>query len=169
MHPYLGDDELAGVSDTLHRDWLTEGPHAERFLAEIQAETGARHAVLAPNGTLGLFLALLALDLPRGSEILIPSFTFFASASAAVFAGLRPVFVDADPATFNFDVGSLESLVTERTTAIMPVGVYGHTPPMDRVMDFAGRHDLKVVEDQLDTKDVGDTGSAKIKVYIRNN
>lgn len=147
MHPYLGDDELAGVGDTLHRDWLTEGPHAERFLAEIQAETGARHAVLAPNGTLGLFLALLALDLPRGSEILIPSFTFFASASAAVFAGLRPVFVDADPATFNFDVDSLESLVTERTTAIMPVGVYGHTPPMDRVMDFAGRHDLKVVED----------------------
>ena len=85
--------------------------------------------MLAPNGTLGLFLALLALDLPRGSEILVPSFTFFASASAAVFAGLRPVFVDADPQTFNFDVDSLESLITDQTTAIMPVGVYGHTLP----------------------------------------
>jgi perosamine synthetase len=147
VHPYLGDDELAGVADAIQRDWLTEGPHAERFLAEIQAQTGARHAVLAPNGTLGLFLALLALDLPCGSEILIPSFTFFASASAAVFAGLRPVFVDADPHTFNFDVDSLESLVTDQTRAIMPVGVYGHTPPMDRVMDFAHRFGLKVIED----------------------
>lgn len=147
MHPYLDDEELVQVRDTLQRDWLTEGPHAERFLAEIQAQTGARHAVLAPNGTLGLFLALLALDLPRGSEILIPSFTFFASASAAVVAGLKPVFVDADPQTFNFDVDALESLVTEQTTAIMPVGVYGHTPPMERVMDVADRHGLKVIED----------------------
>ena len=147
MQPDLGEDELAEVGDTVRRDWLTEGPHAERFLAKIQSDTGARHAVLAPNGTLGLFLALLALDLPRGSEILVPSFTFFASASAAVFAGLRPVFVDADPQTFNFDVDSLESLVTDQTTAIMPVGVYGHTPPMDRVMDIAGRYGLKVLED----------------------
>ena len=147
VHPYLGDDELAGVTDTLQRDWLTEGPHAERFLAEIQSQTGARHAVLAPNGTLGLFLALLALDLPRGSEILIPSFTFFASASAAVFAGLRPVFVDADPQTFNLDVDAVESLVTEQTAAIMPVGVYGHTPAMERVMEVADRHGLKVLED----------------------
>lgn len=135
------------VRDTIQRDWLTEGPHAQRFLEKIQSQTGARHAVLAPNGTLGLFLALLALDLPPGSEILIPSFTFFASASAAVFAGLRPVFVDADPHTFNVDVDSVESWVTERTAAVMPVGVYGHTPPMDTVMDVASRFGLKVVED----------------------
>lgn len=135
------------VADAIHRDWLTEGPQAERFLEAIRTHTGARHAVLAPNGTLGLFLALLALDLPPASEILIPSFTFFASASAAVFAGLRPVFVDADPHTFNVDVDALEAAVTEKTTAIMPVGIYGHTPPMDRVMGFASRRGLKVVED----------------------
>lgn len=135
------------MSNTIERGWLTEGPHAESFLSVIKSETGASHAVLAPNGTLGLFLALLALDLPRGSEILIPSFTFYASASSAVFAGLRPVFVDADPLTFNLDVGSLESLITENTSAVMPVGVYGQAPPMDRIVDIARRHGLTVLED----------------------
>ena len=147
VQPCLDADELDGLTDTVRRDWLTEGPHAQRFLDEILAQTGARHGVLAPNGTLGLFLALLALDLPRGSEILIPSFTFFASASAAVFAGLRPVFVDADPHTFNLDVDTLDALVTDQTSAIMPVGVYGHTPPMELIAGFADRHGLRVIED----------------------
>jgi perosamine synthetase len=126
---------------------LTEGPFAADFLSAVQSDTGARHAVLAPNGTLGLFLALLALDLPRDSEILIPTFTFYASATSAVFAGLRPVFVDIDAETFNLDVDALESHVTERTKAIMPVHVYGHCAPLDRVLEFAAAHDLKVVED----------------------
>lgn len=147
MQPDFGDEEVISVSDTIRRGWLTEGPYAEDFLSVIKAETGARHAVLAPNGTLALFLALLALGLPPGSEILIPSFTFYASASSAVFAGLRPVFVDADPVTFNLDVDSLESLVTDKTAAIMPVGIYGQMPPMDRIMTVARRHGLRVLED----------------------
>jgi perosamine synthetase len=145
--PSFDDDELDAVAASIRRGWLTEGPQSADFLASIIADTGARHAVLAPNGTLGLFLALLALDLPRDSEILIPSFTFYASATAAIFAGLRPVFVDADPATFNLDVGSLEHLVTDRTRAIMPVHVYGHSAPMDEIVDFATRHRLVVLED----------------------
>ena len=145
--PHFDDDELESAAATIRRGWLTEGPQAAEFLATIRADTGARHAVLAPNGTLGLFLALLALDLPGNSEILIPAFTFYASASSAVFAGLKPVFVDADPETFNLDVGSLERLVTERTRAIMPVHVYGHCAPMDEIVDFAARHRLVVVED----------------------
>lgn len=147
VSPTFGSDELDNVADVLRHGWLTEGRHAEDFLATIKADTGAKYAVLAPNGTLGLFLALLALDLPRDSEILIPAFTFYASASAAVFAGLKPVFVDADPDTFNVDVDALESLVTERTSAIMPVDVYGHSPPMDRINEFAKRHGVVVLED----------------------
>ena len=146
------------LADTIRRGWLTEGPHADHFLSAIQAYTGARHAVLAPNGTLGLFLALLALDLPRDSEILIPTFTFYASASAAVFAGLRPVFVDADAETFNLDIDALESLVTDRTTAIMPVHVYGHSPPLDRVAEFAAHHGLVVLEDAAQAYGVGYQG-----------
>jgi perosamine synthetase len=147
VEPYFDHDEAAGLADAIGRGWLTEGPHAADFMSAIQAETGARHAVLAPNGTLGLFLTLLALDLPRDSEILIPTFTFYASATAAVFAGLRPVFVDADTETFNLDIDALESLVTERTTAIMPVHIYGNSPPLDRIVEFAARHDLVVLED----------------------
>jgi len=147
VEPYFDHDEVDGLADTIRRGWLTEGPQAADFLSAIQADTGARHAVLAPNGTLGLFLALLALDLPRDSEILIPTFTFFASASAAVFAGLTPVFVDADAETSNLNIDALESLVTERTTAIMPVHVYGHSPPLDRILEFAAHHDLVVLED----------------------
>lgn len=147
VEPSFDHAEVDGVADVLQRGWLTEGPQAADFLSAIQADTGARHAVLAPNGTLGLFLALLALDLPRGSEILVPTFTFYASATAAVFAGLRPVFVDADAATFNLDIDALEPLVTEHTSAIMPVHVYGHSPPLDRIVEFATRHDLAVIED----------------------
>jgi perosamine synthetase len=141
------NDELDGVADAVRRGWLTEGPHAAEFVTAIKADTGAKHAVLAPNGTLGLFLALLALDLPRDSEILIPTFTFYASGSAAVFAGLTPVFVDANAETFNLDIDALESLVTPRTTAIMPVHIYGHSAPLDALADFAARHDLAVIED----------------------
>ena len=147
IQPWFDQDELDAVAGCIRDRWLTEGPRAADFLERIQEETGARHAVLAPNGTLGLFLALLALDLPRDSEILIPSFTFYASASSAVFAGLTPVFVDADPNTFNLDVNALESLVGERTKAIMPVHVYGHSAPMDEICQFADRHGLVVLED----------------------
>jgi perosamine synthetase len=145
--PYFDHHEVDGLADAIQRGWVTEGPQAAEFLSAIQADTGAGHAVLAPNGTLGLFLALLALDLPRDSEILIPTFTFYASASAAVFAGLRPVFVDADAETFNLNIDALESLVTVRTAAIMPVHIFGHSPPLDRILEFAARHDLVVLED----------------------
>ena len=147
IDPWFDQDEIEATASCIDARWLTEGPQAAEFLARIQEETGARHAVLAPNGTLGLFLALLAADLPRDSEILIPSFTFYASASSAVFAGLRPVFVDADPQTFNLDVSSLESLVTDRTTAIMPVHIYGQSAPLDELCEFAARHKLTVIED----------------------
>jgi perosamine synthetase len=147
VQPHFDDDEVDRLTQTMRRGWLTEGPHAADFLSAVKADTGARYAVLAPNGTLGLFLALLALDLPRDSEIIIPTFTFFASASAAVFAGLRPVFVDADPQTFNLDIDALETLVTGNTSAIMPVHVYGHSPQLDQIVEFAARHHLAVVED----------------------
>jgi perosamine synthetase len=147
ISPTFDDDEISRVIGSIRAGWLTEGPQAAQFLDSVRASTGARHAVLAPNGTLGLFLGLLALDLPRDSEILVPAFTFYASASAAVFAGLRPVFVDADPATFNLDVSALERLVTDNTSAIMPVHIYGQCAPMDAVAEFAARHGLAVIED----------------------
>ena len=147
VSPQFDEHEFNGVAEVIRRKWLTEGPQAASLLERIKTDTGARHAVLAPNGTLGLFLALLALDLPRGSEILIPSFTFFASASAAIFAGLKPVFVDSDLSSFNLDVNQLERFITPQTRAIMPVHVYGLSASMGRILEFASKHQLHVIED----------------------
>lgn len=147
VSPLMGDEELVGLAGSVERAWLTEGPMCEQFRGLLAERTGAKHAILAPNGTLALFLGLLALDLPPGSEVLVPSFTFFASASAVVFAGHVPVFVDVDPTTYNVDVTDLERHLTPKVRAIMPVHVYGHAAPMRGVSKFAAAHDLLVIED----------------------
>ena len=144
---YIDADESRFIQSCIENRWLTEGPRAEELAARL-AEFFRTHCVtFAPNGTLGLFLCLKVLDLPPDSEIIIPSFTFYASASAAVFAGLRPVYIDVDPQTFNMDVGQLEQAITPRTRAIMPVHIYGQACDMDPVLEIARRHGLAVVED----------------------
>jgi perosamine synthetase len=145
--PDIGGDELEQITQSISDKWLTEGPKSKEFLEHIKEFTGSKYAVLAPNGTLGLYLGLLALDLPKDSEIIIPSFTFFASASSAIFAGLKPVFVDVDKDTYNIDVSKIEALITENTKAIMPVHIYGHSSDMEDIMILADKFDLKVVED----------------------
>jgi perosamine synthetase len=145
--PNIDSNELKHIIESIDNKWLTEGPKSQQFLDHIKEFTGSKFAVLAPNGTLGLFLGLLALDLPKGSEILIPNFTFFASASSAIFAGLKPVFVDVDADTFNMDASKIESLITDNTSAIMPVHIYGHSANMRKIMTIANKHNLKVIED----------------------
>jgi len=143
----LDTRELQSIQTAIEARWLTEGPFTARFTEAIKAATESRHVTFAPNGTLGLFLALLALDLPRGGEILIPSFTFYGSATAAVFAGLVPHFVDCHPETYNIDVADAARHVTSRTVAIMPVHIYGQTCDLDGVSELARAHGLKIVED----------------------
>lgn len=145
--PFVDGMELDLIKKSIDEKWLTEGPHAKQFLEEIISFTKSEYAVLAPNGTLGLFLALLSLDLPRDSEIIIPSFTFFASASAAIYAGLKPVFIDVDPLTYNIDVNLLEQVLTPKSRAIMPVHIYGQACAIDEVMKFARTNNLLVIED----------------------
>jgi perosamine synthetase len=144
---FIDEVERQAVDQCLAERWLTEGPRSRAFAAAICERLGVKHAVFAPNGTLGLFLALLALDLEPDSEILIPSFTFYGSAMAAVFAGLRPVFVDVDPLTFNARPEAFAAAIGPKTRAIMPVHVYGQCCDMPAIMDLALRHGLKVVED----------------------
>ena len=147
VKPDIGDIELKYIAESIDERWLTEGPKSHQFLEHIKEFTGSKYAVLAPNGTLGLFLGFLALDLPRGSEIIIPNFTFFASASSAIFAGLKPVFVDVDSDTMNINVSKIEELITSNTSAIMPVHIYGHSANMDKIMAIAEHYKLKVIED----------------------
>jgi perosamine synthetase len=144
---FIDRAELALMEQSIHNRWLTEGPYAKAFQEAIRAQTGSKHVMFAPNGTLGLFLALLGLDLEPGSEIVMPTFTFYGSATAAVFAGLKPVFVDVDPATFNVRASDLETAIGPRTRALMPVHIYGQSCEMREIMALARKHKLLVVED----------------------
>lgn len=144
---YVDKRELEGIEDCIERRWLSEGPVTEQFAQAIANFTGASYATFAPNGTLGLFLALLALDLPKGSEIIIPGFTFYASATAAVFAGLRPVFVDVNLDTFNVLADQIEKAITPHTSAIMAVHIYGQSCDIGAICEVARKFKLKVIED----------------------
>ncbi|HEY4162024.1 MAG TPA: DegT/DnrJ/EryC1/StrS family aminotransferase [Dongiaceae bacterium] len=144
---FLDAEEQQAVDACIAERWLTEGPRSKAFAAAICDRLQVKHATFAPNGTLGLFLALLSLDLEPGSEILMPTFTFYASASAAVFAGLKPVFVDVDPQTFNARPEAFAAAIGPKTRAIMPVHIYGQCGDMPGIMELAQRHNLKVVED----------------------
>lgn len=145
--PLLDNEELLNVSNAIDNKWLSEGPWAERFLSGLQELTSSRYAVLAPNGTLGLYLAILSLDLPPGSEILVPSFTFFGSASSIVFAGHKPVFVDVSETDYTIDMQDLESKITPRTAAIMAVHIYGQAARLEAILSVANKHKLILIED----------------------
>lgn len=145
--PFVDSKELKYLEESIMQKWLTEGPKSKMFIEHIKEFTGSQYAVLAPNGTLGLYLGLLALNLPKNSEIIIPSFTFFASASAAVFAGLKPVFVDVNEDTYNIDIQKIERVITRKTKAIMPVHIYGHSVNMDALVKVAKKYKLIIIED----------------------
>lgn len=145
--PYLGEEEIVKVLETLKDNWLTEGPKTAELEKRLREYTGARHVLMMPNGTLALFAALKVLGLGPGDEVLVPDFTFFGSASAVILTGARPVFVDVSPDDFNIDVASARHCISDATRAIMPVHIFGQTCDMERVMSFAGEYGLKVVED----------------------
>ena len=143
----VDQSEADALAACIEARWLTEGPNARKLAETLSRLSGSPHVTFAPNGTLGLFLSLLALDLPRGGEIIIPSFTFFASASTAVFAGLKPVFVDVDLETMNMTGDAVEAATTPDTVAVMPVHIYGQACDMDGIMDVARARNIAVVED----------------------
>lgn len=144
---YIGNEELEEVTSCFTNRWLTEGPKTKQFQEELQTFLGSNHVTFAPNGTLGLLLGLLALDLPKGGEVIVPSFTFYASATSIIFANLVPVFVDVDEETFNVCPEKIKAAITEKTVAIMPVHIYGQTCNISAIMEIARKHDLKVIED----------------------
>jgi perosamine synthetase len=144
-------DEEANVAQCIDARWLTEGPKCKEFRAKLQQLIGARHVFFAPNGTLALFLACLALDPEPGDEIVVPTFTFYGSAAAAVYAGFKLVFVDADPHTFCATPRAFEAAIGPRTRAIMPVHIYGQCSDMEGIMAVARAKGVKVIEDAAQT------------------
>jgi dTDP-4-amino-4,6-dideoxygalactose transaminase len=149
--PAIGPDEEREVLDTLRSGWLTTGPKAKRFEQEFAAYVGARNALAVAHCTGALHLALFAIGIEPGDEIITTPFTFTATAEVMGYLGARPVFVDIDPGTFNINPArieeALESGQHRRVRAIMPVHFAGHPCDMDRIMGIARRYGLRVIED----------------------
>ncbi len=123
------------------------GPECVRLEESLAEYCQVKHAVACASGSDALLLALMACGVESGDEVLLPSYTFFATAGAVWRLGARPVFVDIDPATYCIDPKTVESLITSRTKAILPVHLYGQCADMHALTDIARQHDLKVIED----------------------
>lgn len=123
------------------------GKEVADFEASVAQFTGAKHAIGVSSGTDAILLALMAAGIGPGDEVLCPSYTFFATAGCVARAGAKPVFVDADPVTFNLNVADAANRVTLRTKAIIPVHLFGQAAAMDEVMSLARQHNLIVIED----------------------
>jgi dTDP-4-amino-4,6-dideoxygalactose transaminase len=148
--PSIGPDEEREVIDTLRSGWITTGPKAKRFEQEFAAYVGAGHALAVAHCTGALHLALWALGLGPGDQVITTPFTFTATAEVMGYLGVRPLFVDIDPGTFNINPARIEEALEnghERIRALMPVHFAGQPCDMDRILAIAHRHNLKVVED----------------------
>ena len=146
--PRIGDAEIGAVTDALRSGWISSaGPHLAAFERAWAAYCERGHGVAVSNGTTALELAIEALDLAPGDEVIIPTFTIISCALAVVRAGATPVLVDADPVTWCMDPAEVAARVGPRTRAIMPVHIYGHPCDMDPLLDLAERHGVSIVED----------------------
>jgi len=149
--PAIGPDEEREVIDALRSGWITTGPKAKRFEQEFADYVGARNALAVAHCTGALHLALFAIGLRPGDEVVTTPFTFTATAEVMGYVGARPVFVDIDPGTFNINPARIEEVLEgnghRNIRAIMPVHFAGQPCDMDRIMGLARRHNLKVVED----------------------
>lgn len=143
----LRDEFLAAVGRVLDSGRFLHGAEVGQLEKQIAQLSGAEHAVACASGSDALILALMALDIGEGDEVIVPSFTFFATASAVWRLNARPVFVDIDPATFNLDPHAVAEAITPATKAIIPVHLFGQCADMDAIGDIAQRHGLWVIED----------------------
>lgn len=149
--PDIDEDDIAAVVDAMRSGWVTTGPRVREFEAAFAQHLGVRHAVALNSATAALHLALDALGLARGDEVIVPTVTFTASAEVVRYFDARPVLVDVLPDTLCLDPAAVERAITPRTRAIMPVHFGGHPAEMDAIMDIAARHNLAVVEDAAHT------------------
>lgn len=143
----LLSSEIDSVLGPLQSGWLVQGPQVKAFEDKWSAFTGAPHAMAVTSCTTGMHLAVAALGLKAGDEVILPAFTWIATANVVEHQGARPVFCDIDPVTFNIDVAQIEGLITERTVGIIPVHLFGLAADMDPIIEIARRHGLWVVED----------------------
>ena len=145
--PLVGRDDIRAVVKVMKSAGLAQGPQVSRFEKEFSEFVGGRECVAVNSGTSGLHVALLALGIGPGDEVIVPSFTFAATANSVALTGASPVFVDIDASTYNIDYKLIEAAITPKTKAIQVVHLYGLPADMPHIIEIAKRHNLLIIED----------------------
>jgi dTDP-4-amino-4,6-dideoxygalactose transaminase len=145
--PHITEAEIEEVADTLRSGWLSVGPKTKRFESEFAATVNATHAVACSSATAALHLALDAVGVKPGDEVIVPDYTFTASAMVIVHAGARPVIVDVSPRTCNLDPEAFAAAITPATRAVIVVDIAGLAADLDPIMEIARAHNIAVIED----------------------
>jgi len=145
--PIIGDEEREAVDRVLRSGMIAGGPEVAAFETEFSELVDGRHSIAVNSGTSALHMAFVAAGIKAGDEVIVPSFTFAATANSVVLAGGTPVFADIEENFFNMDPKSAEAAITPRTRALMPVHLYGHPAALREYKDIAARHNLLLFED----------------------
>jgi len=149
--PTLGEEEARAPYESIKSGWVTQGPKVAEFEKAVALYVGAKHGIATTSCTTGLHLALAAAGVGPGDEVIVPSFTFIASANAILYTGATVVFAEIDPRTYNIDPNDIEHRITKKTKAIMPADQIGMTADMDAINAIAKKHGIDVVEDAAPT------------------
>ncbi|MGB9636283.1 MAG: DegT/DnrJ/EryC1/StrS family aminotransferase [Thermoplasmata archaeon] len=145
--PAIGEEEIAAVREVLQSGNLAQGKLVKQLEDEFAKYSGAKYGIAVANGTCALEIALMAAGIKKGDEVITTPFTFVATTNAICMAGAKPVYADIEPDTFNISPRSIRKLITRKTTAILPVHLYGLPANMDEIMEIAGEKNLTVIED----------------------
>ena len=146
--PLLGGNELKYLTECITTGWISsEGPFISEFERQFSGYVHRKHSVAVSNGSAALDIALKAIGIQNGDEVIMPTFTIISPAQSVYYAGGKPVLVDSDPHTWNMDVNQIEAKITEKTKAILVVHIYGLPVDMDPVMDLCKKYSLKLIED----------------------
>src|SRR3989338_6161929 len=145
--PLLGEEEKGAVLEVLDSGIIAQGPKVEKFEKKFAEFIGVKHAIATSNGTTALHVALLARSIGPGDEVITTPFTFIATANAIKMAGATPIFVDIEEESFNINPDLIETVITPKTKAIMPVHLYGRAAQMDKIIEIARKYNILVIED----------------------
>jgi perosamine synthetase len=174
--PFIGEEEKQAVVDVLSSGQLSQGPKVAEFEKAFAAYQGAKHGIATSNGTTALMAAMMAHDIGPGDEVIIPSFSFFATASCILSTGAKAVFADIDPETFCLSPEAAEAAITPKTKAIMPVHLYGQPADMAKFEAICHKHGLVLLEDAaqahgaaIGERRVGTWGTASFSFYPTKN
>jgi dTDP-4-amino-4,6-dideoxygalactose transaminase len=149
--PWIGEEESRPAEEVVRSGWLIQGPRVAAFEERFAARIGARHAIAVNSGSSALLVAMGALGIGPGDEVLCPDMSFVSTASAALFLGARAVFADLEMRYYGMDPGQVERWITPRTRAIVPVHYAGHSAEMDEILEIAERRGIPVLEDAAES------------------